>query len=45
MACRSTVDAAVAYGIRSVTEFPGHYIDSERVAAQADDAVVTEICP
>ncbi|MCW2691550.1 MAG: Histidine kinase [Mycobacterium sp.] len=37
------VDAAVAYGVRSASEFPGRYIVSERVVAEADDTVVTEI--
>jgi ketosteroid isomerase-like protein len=37
------VDAAVAYGIGSVTQFPGLYIESERLVAESGDTVVTEI--
>jgi ketosteroid isomerase-like protein len=37
------VDAAVAYGVGSVTQFPGLYIDSERLVAESADTVVTEI--
>jgi GAF domain-containing protein/ketosteroid isomerase-like protein len=37
------VDAAVGYGVGSVTQFPGLYIESERVLAESGDTVVTEI--
>jgi signal transduction histidine kinase/ketosteroid isomerase-like protein len=37
------VDAAVAYGVRSVTQFPGLHIASECVVAESGDTVVTEI--
>ncbi|MDT4923956.1 MAG: hypothetical protein QOG01_1669, partial [Pseudonocardiales bacterium] len=37
------VDAAVAYGVGSVSQFPGLYIASERIVAQSDDTIVTEI--
>jgi signal transduction histidine kinase/ketosteroid isomerase-like protein len=37
------VDAAVAYGVGSVTQFPGLYIESERLIAESGDTVVTEI--
>jgi signal transduction histidine kinase/ketosteroid isomerase-like protein len=36
-------DAAVAYGVASVTQFPGLRIGSERVIAESGDTVVTEI--
>jgi GAF domain-containing protein/ketosteroid isomerase-like protein len=36
-------DAAVAYGVGSVSQFPGLYIASERIVAQSDDTIVTEI--
>src|SRR5882757_4917236 len=38
------VDAAVAYGVGSVSQFPGLYIASERIVAESDDTIVTEIC-
>src|SRR4051794_20154425 len=39
------VDAAVAYGVGvgSVNQFPGLYIASERVVAESDDTIITEI--
>jgi hypothetical protein len=37
------VDAAVAYGVASVSQFPGLYIASERVVAESGDTIVTEI--
>jgi hypothetical protein len=37
------VDAAVACGVGSVTQFPGLYIGSERVVAETGDTIVTEI--
>jgi signal transduction histidine kinase len=37
------VDAAVAYGIGSVTQFPGLYIGCERIVAETADTVVAEI--
>jgi GAF domain-containing protein len=37
------VDAAVAYGVASVTQFPGLFIASERIVAQSGDTIVTEI--
>jgi signal transduction histidine kinase/ketosteroid isomerase-like protein len=37
------VDAAVAYGVGSVTQFPGLYIGSDRVVAESGDTIVTEI--
>jgi signal transduction histidine kinase len=37
------VDAAVGYGVASVSQFPGLCIGSERVVAQGSDTVVTEI--
>jgi signal transduction histidine kinase/ketosteroid isomerase-like protein len=37
------VDAAVAYGVGSVAQFPGLYIESERIVAETDDTVVAEI--
>ncbi|MDT4892426.1 MAG: hypothetical protein QOE97_1461 [Pseudonocardiales bacterium] len=37
------VDAAVAYGVGSVSQFPSLYIASERVVAESDDTIVTEI--
>src|SRR5258705_10828658 len=37
------VGAAVEYGIASVTRFPGLSIASERVVAESDDTIVTEI--
>ncbi|MDX6211307.1 MAG: hypothetical protein QOF82_394 [Frankiales bacterium] len=37
------VDAAVAYGVGSVTQFPGLYIASERIVAESGDTIVAEI--
>src|SRR5437879_2911408 len=37
------VDAAVAYGVGSVSQFPGLYIASERIVAESGDTIVTEI--
>jgi signal transduction histidine kinase len=37
------VDAAVAYGVGSVSQFPGLYIASERILAESGDTIVTEI--
>ena len=37
------VGDAVAYGVGSVTQFPGLHIDSESIVAESDDTVVTEI--
>ncbi|HEY0471723.1 MAG TPA: nuclear transport factor 2 family protein, partial [Kribbella sp.] len=37
------VDAAVAYGVGSVNQFPGLYIAAERILAESDDTIVTEI--
>src|ERR1051325_5836041 len=37
------VDAAIAYGVGSVTQFPGLRIQAERVVAETADTVVTEI--
>ena len=37
------VDAAVAYGVGSATQFPGLHIGSERVVAESRDTVVSEI--
>jgi signal transduction histidine kinase len=37
------VDAAIAYGVGSVTQFPGLRIDAERVVAAGADTVVAEI--
>jgi GAF domain-containing protein/ketosteroid isomerase-like protein len=37
------VAAAVAYGVGSVSQFPGLYIASERVVAESEDTVVTEV--
>jgi signal transduction histidine kinase/ketosteroid isomerase-like protein len=37
------VDAAVAYGVGSTSQFPGLHIDSERIVAESGDTVVTEI--
>ena len=37
------VDAAVRYGVASVTQFPGLSIASERIVAESDDTIVTEI--
>jgi hypothetical protein len=37
------VDAAVAYGVGSVSQFPGLYIASERVVSQSEDTIVTEL--
>ncbi|MDX6334871.1 MAG: hypothetical protein QOG05_2211 [Streptosporangiaceae bacterium] len=37
------VDAAVAYGIGSVSQFPGLYIAAERIVAESGDTIVTEI--
>jgi signal transduction histidine kinase len=37
------VDAAVGYGVGSVTQLPGFYIASERIVAEAEDTIVTEI--
>jgi signal transduction histidine kinase/ketosteroid isomerase-like protein len=37
------VDAAVAYGVGSVSQFPGLYIASERIVAESEDTIVTEI--
>jgi signal transduction histidine kinase len=37
------VDAAVAYGVGSVTQFPGLYIGCERIVAETADTVVAEI--
>ena len=37
------VDAAIAYGVGSVTQFPGLRIEAERVVAESADTVVTEI--
>ena len=37
------VDAAVAYGVGSVTQFPGLHIRSERLIAESEDTIVTEI--
>jgi signal transduction histidine kinase len=39
----SGVDAAVGYGAGSVAQFPGLYIGSERLVAESEDTVVTEI--
>jgi GAF domain-containing protein len=37
------VDAAVAYGVGSVSQFPGLYIASERIVSESGDTIVTEI--
>jgi GAF domain-containing protein len=37
------VDAAVAYGVASVSRFPGLYIGSERLIADSGDTIVTEV--
>ena len=37
------VDAAVAYGVESVSQFPGLYIAVERIVAESGDTIVTEI--
>ncbi|MCU1657250.1 MAG: putative GAF-sensor signal transduction histidine kinase [Pseudonocardiales bacterium] len=37
------VEAAVAYGVGSVSQFPGLYIASERLVAESGDTIVTEI--
>jgi GAF domain-containing protein len=37
------VDAAVAYGVGRVRQFPGLYIAAERVVAESGDTIVTEI--
>ena len=37
------VDAAVAYGVASVSRFPGLYIGSERMIADSGDTIVTEV--
>jgi GAF domain-containing protein len=37
------VDAAVAYGIGSVSQFPGLYIASDCIVAESEDTIVTEI--
>jgi signal transduction histidine kinase/ketosteroid isomerase-like protein len=37
------VDAAVAYGAGSVSQFPGLYIASERIVAESGDTIVSEI--
>jgi signal transduction histidine kinase/ketosteroid isomerase-like protein len=37
------VDAAVAYGVGNVSQFPGLRIASERIVAESDDTIVTEI--
>ncbi|MDQ1738640.1 MAG: hypothetical protein QOE53_292, partial [Pseudonocardiales bacterium] len=37
------VDAAVAYGVGSVSQFPGLHIASERIVAESEDTIVTEI--
>jgi signal transduction histidine kinase len=36
-------DAAIAYGLESVSRSPGLYIASERVIAQSGDTIVTEV--
>jgi signal transduction histidine kinase len=36
------VDAAIAYGVGSTTQFPGLYIDSDRVVAESSDTIVAE---
>src|ERR1700692_237237 len=42
MPCRG-VEAAVGYGVGSVSQFPGLYIASERIVAESNDTIVTEI--
>jgi signal transduction histidine kinase/ketosteroid isomerase-like protein len=37
------VDAALAYGVGSATQFPSLYIGAERIVAEHGDVVVTEI--
>jgi signal transduction histidine kinase/ketosteroid isomerase-like protein len=37
------VDAAVGYGVGSVSQFPGLFIGSERLVAESGDTMVTEI--
>src|SRR4030088_1771670 len=37
------VDAAVGYGIASVSQFPGLYIASERLVAASEDTLVVEV--
>jgi GAF domain-containing protein len=37
------IEAAVAYGVGSVTQFPGLYIAGERIVSQSGDTIVTEI--
>ena len=37
------VDAAVAYEVGSVSQFPRLYLASERIVAETDDTIVTEI--
>ncbi|MDT4932265.1 MAG: hypothetical protein QOK11_157 [Pseudonocardiales bacterium] len=37
------VDAAVAYGVGSVSQFPGLFIAVERVVAESVDTIVTEV--
>jgi len=37
------LEAVIAYGVGSTTQFPGLFIDSERVVAESADTVVTEI--
>jgi signal transduction histidine kinase/ketosteroid isomerase-like protein len=37
------VDAAVGYGVGSVSQFPGLYIAAERIVAKSEDTIVTEI--
>src|ERR1700719_2514457 len=37
------VEDAVGYGFGSVSQFPGLYIASERIVAQSNDTIVTEI--
>jgi GAF domain-containing protein/ketosteroid isomerase-like protein len=37
------VDAAVGYGVASVSQFPELFIASERIVAESDDTIVSEI--
>ncbi|MDX6243073.1 MAG: hypothetical protein QOE76_796 [Frankiales bacterium] len=37
------VDAAIGYGVASVSQFPGLTIAAERIVAESDDTIVSEI--